>query len=209
MSGTRSAAVAGVKRKREAGKPERRTTKSRSHQTASTKDVEDPQANILRFESEILESRKNYNNIAVLIQFSKSEENESETSILAVVALCRVFTRLLSTGDMVKNKGMAEAEKMIVSWLRERYREYTQVLLDHFLRSEHAPKQSVALTLLLRLLKEESKAQKDFSLKSSMLPQIVEALLLQQEDNVARDEFAAKYFGTFDDIRYYTFRTIK
>ncbi|KAF2442037.1 CBF-domain-containing protein [Karstenula rhodostoma CBS 690.94] len=209
MSGVKAASVAGVKRKRKSGEAERRATKSKPRPQPSSDEDEDPQEEILRLETQITESRKHYNNIATLLKLSKAPEPDSEASVLAAVALCRVFTRLLSTGDMVKNKRMTEAETMIVTWLKHRYQEYIEVLLSDFLRSGHPPKQSVALTLLLRLVKEESKAQKDFNIKNSPLNRTVEALLLLPEEDGSRDEFAEKFFGTYDDIRYSTFRSIK
>jgi U3 small nucleolar RNA-associated protein 19 len=82
------------------------------------------------------------------------------------------------------------------------------VLLDSFMRSEHAPKQSVALTLLMRLVKEESK-QKDYNWKKTPLSRVIETLLLLQREDATRDEFAEKYFTKFDDIRMHTFQTIQ
>lgn len=205
----KAASVAGVKRKRLSGKAEDRAIKPKPLPKPSSDEDEDPQEEIVRLETQILESRKHYNNIATLLKLAKTSDTNDETSILAVVALCRVFTRLLSTGDMIKSKRMSESETMIVAWLKGRYREYTDVLLSHYLRSERPPKQSVALTLLLRLVKEESKAQKDFSIKNSPLSKTVDTILLLPEDDVLREEFAAKYFCTFDDIRYFTFRSIK
>lgn len=211
MSGAQAAAVAGVKRKRVSGRAEGRATKSKSHPkpTSDDDEDEDPQEEITRLEMQILESRKHYNNIATLLKLARSSDAAHEASTLAAVALCRIFTRLMSTGDMTKRKKMSEAETLIVTWLKQRYTEYTDMLLTDFLRSEHPPKQSVALTLLLRLVKEESKAQKDFNIKNSPLPKTVEALFLLPEEDGSRDEFAEKFFGTFDDIRYFTFRSIK
>ncbi|KAF1975230.1 CBF-domain-containing protein [Bimuria novae-zelandiae CBS 107.79] len=209
MLGAKAAAVAGVKRKRVSGKAEGRATKSKPRQKPSSDEEDDPQEEILRLETQILESRKYYNNIATLLKLAKASDTAHEATILAAVALCRVFTRLLSTGDMVKSKWMTESETVIVAWLKERYREYIDVLLGHFLHSENPSKQSVALTLLLRLVKEESKARKDFSIKNSPLSKTVDTLLLLPEDDGSRDEFAEKYFGAFDDIRYFTFRSIK
>ena len=209
MSGTKATAVAGVKRKRAPGKPDARAIKSKPRQKPSSDQDDDPQDEIARLEMQILESRKHYNNIATLLKLARASGADHEASTLAAVALCRVFTRLLSTGDMIKSKRMSEAETMIVTWLKQRYQEYTDVLLSNFLRSEHPPKQSVALTLLLRLVKEESRAQKDFSIKNSPFSRTVEALLLLPEEDGSRDEFAEKFFGTYDDIRYYTFRSIK
>lgn len=201
--------VAGTKRKREVGKSERRASKSKSRQQASSdEDGDDAQSDILRLEAEVLESRKHYNNIATLLQLSKDESAESEITILASVALCRIFTRLLSSGDMIKSKGMAQSEVMIVSWLKERYRDYTEALVNYFLRSKNPRKQSTALTLLMRMVKEESK-QKDFSWKKTPLTQTVETIMLLPEEDATRDEFSEKFFTKFDDIRFYTFKIIK
>jgi U3 small nucleolar RNA-associated protein 19 len=204
-----SASHAGVKRKRDPSKSERRESKTKSRRKSPSEDGHDPQAEILQLETRILESRKHYNNIATLLQLARQAEAENKTSILAVVALCRVFSRLLATGDMVKSKGMGEAEAMIVSWLKGRYQEYKDALLNDFLRSEIPPKQSVALTLLMRLVKVESTVQKDHNVKNGPLPRLIEALLLLPLDDPNRDEFAEKYFKQFDDIRFHTFQTIK
>ncbi|KAF5849622.1 hypothetical protein GGP41_005065 [Bipolaris sorokiniana] len=209
MAGTKSTAMSGIKRKRDSSKPERGESKSKSRRKSSSEDGDDLQSEIVQLEAQILESRKHYNNIATLLQRAKQSDAKNEGPILAAVALCRVFSRLLVTGDMVKSKGMSEAEGVIVSWLKERYRELCNMLLDDFLRSEHPPKQSVALTLLMRLVKEEAKSQKDYKIKNGPLPRLVEVLLHLPLDDLNREEFAEKYLKQFDDIRYQTFQTIK
>ncbi|KAH7399405.1 nucleolar complex protein 4 [Pyrenochaeta sp. MPI-SDFR-AT-0127] len=209
MSGTKSATLAGAKRKRESSKLERKESKSKSRRKSPSEDGDDIQSHIVQLEAQILESRRHYNNIATLLQLAKQPEVENEAPILAAVALCRVFSRLLATGDMLKSKGMGEAEAVIVSWLKERYREYLDVLLDNFLRSEQPAKQSVALTLAMRLVKEESKTQRDYNTKNGPLPRLIEVLLFLPTDDSNREEFAEKYFKQFDDIRYQTFKTIK
>ncbi|PVH98138.1 CBF-domain-containing protein [Periconia macrospinosa] len=214
MPGAKSPAVAGVKRKRVVDKSERRESKSKSkpRRQPSTSDEsdgdgDDPQTEILHLEAQILESRKNYNNIAKLLQLAKDEASEDEIAILAAVALCRVFTRLLAAGDMVKSKGMAQPEVLVLNWLKERYREYKDNLLGYFLVSKNVRKQSTALTLLMRTIKEESK-QRDYSWKNTALTKLVETILLSDEEEL-RDEFSEKYFGLYDDLRYYTFKIIQ
>lgn len=209
MSGSKSPSLAGSKRKRESNKAERLHTKSKTRRKSPSADEDDPQAEIQLLESQVLESRRHYNNIAILLQKAKTQEPENEAKILAAVALCRVFARLLSTGDMVKSKGMAASETVIVQWLKERYREYQDVLLHQYLRSENVPKQSVALTLLMRLVKEESKSQEEYNWKHGPFSRIVEAILLLPDNDSTRDEFAEKYFKQFDDIRFRTFKSIK
>jgi len=209
MSGKTTNSHAGVKRKRDPSKPERREPKTKSRRKSPSEDGDDVQAEILQLETQILESRKHYNNIATLLQLARPSEADNEAPILAVVALCRVFSRLLATGDMVKSKGMPETEAVIVSWLKGRYQEYKDALLNGFLRSEAPPKQSVALTLLMRLVKVEATAQKDNNVKNGPLPRLIEALLQLPLDDPNRDEFAEKYFKIFDDVRFHAFQTIK
>lgn len=210
MPGTKSVGLAGAKRKRDPNKAERRESKSKNRRKSPSDDdhAEDIQSRILQLETQILESRRHYNNIATLLQLASQPEAAEEGSILAAVALCRVFSRMLATGDMVKSKGMGEAEAVIVAWLKERYAEFQGVLLDNFLRNEHPPKQSVALTLLMRLVKEESKAQRHCNVKFGPLPHLTQVLLELPAGDLNREDFIEKYFKQFDDIRYYTFQTI-
>jgi U3 small nucleolar RNA-associated protein 19 len=208
MPGTKTAAPSGVKRKRDPAKAERREAKSKKRQKSpASNDGDDVQAEILQLEAQILESRRHYNNIATLLQLSKQPHDDAP--VLAAVALCRVFSRLHAAGDMVKSKGMGEAEATVVAWLKERYREFLDTLLQSFLRSDSPAKQSVALTLLMRLVKEESKATSDYNLKTGPLSRLIEALLFLPEHDANRDEFAEKYFKHFDDVRFHTFKTIK
>ncbi|CAI6286308.1 unnamed protein product [Periconia digitata] len=216
MPGATSPPVAGVKRKRVVDKSDRRSSKSKSKSRRQPSSgggesdddgSDDPQTEVLRLEAEVLESRKNYNNIAKLLQLAKDDDSEDEIAILAAVALCRIFTRLVVSGDMNKSKGMAQPEVLVVSWLRERYREYKDGLIAHFLNCKNVRKQATGLTLLMRSVKEESK-QSNYSWKHTVLKQIIEAVLVSKEEGL-RDEFAEKYFGKFDDIRYYTFKTIQ
>ncbi|KAL5121333.1 Maturation and nuclear export of 40S ribosomal subunits interacting protein [Pleosporales sp. CAS-2024a] len=208
MPAKTAAGNAGVKRKRDPSKPERRESRSKSRRKSPGDDGDAAQAEILQLEAQIAESRKHYNNIATLLQLARQSAAENDAPILAAVALCRVFSRLLATGDMVKSKGMGEAEAVIASWLKERYKDFLETLLKDFLQGDHGPKQSVALALLMRLVQEESKTDKNYAIKSGPLLNVVETLLLLPADDANRDEFVEKYFKQFDDIRYYTFQTI-
>ncbi|KAF2013265.1 CBF-domain-containing protein [Aaosphaeria arxii CBS 175.79] len=209
MAKTDTVSSLGKKRKRESKKSDRVQTKTKTRRTSSSEEVEDPQTVILQLESQILESRRHYNNIATLIQSVRNHDTENDSAILAAVALCRVFSRLLSTGDMVKSKGMAESEVVIVQWLKERYREYTEALIEQFLKSGIAATQSAALTLLMRLLKQEAQTQKDYNWKHGSLSRLVETVLYLPGDDTIREEFVEKYFKPYDDIRFFTFQIIK
>jgi U3 small nucleolar RNA-associated protein 19 len=209
MAGPKAVGMVGVKRKRESSKTDRQEGKTKSKRKSPSGEADDPQAAILNLESQIQESRRHYNNIATLLKSARQHDADTDNAIFAAVALCRIFSRLIATGDMVKSKGMAESEVVIVQWLKERYREYQEMLLDRYLRSGLAPIQSVGLNLLMRLIKEESQGQKDYNWKHGPFSRIVETLLLLPEQDAARDEFSEKFFRPFDDIRFHTFQAMK
>lgn len=197
----------GQKRKRVSdtnGKPKKRA-RSESEDESIT---DDPQAEILLLEEQILESKKHYNNIAKLIATAKSFVNNSDSAALASVALTRVFVRLLSSGSLTKKKDQSEKEAVVVQWLRDRYFEYKDVLLDLIKEDElGAP----ALTLAMRSLKTEGQCLNDgdeYSFPHVFLRQIVQALLDSDSED-ARCEFVDSFLTEFDDVRFYALRALK
>lgn len=209
MAHLSSAATASKKRKRESSKLEDRTQlKTKSKKNTATSKEDDPQAAILLLETQILESRRNYNNITTLISTIKQKDAKEETVVFTVVALCRIFCRLMTAGCFVKSKGTLEAEIVIIQWLKERYQEYVDILLVDFLRSDTTSKQNIAFTLLMRLIKQESKGEGEYSWRKGLLANLVEVLLLLPEDDPIRQEYAEKYMKTYDDLRFYTLQSI-
>lgn len=209
MAHLSSAATASKKRKRESSKLEDRTQlKTKSKKNTATSKEDDPQAAILLLETQILESRRNYNNITTLISTIKQKDAKEETVVFTVVALCRIFCRLMTAGCFVKSKGTLGAEIVIIQWLKERYQEYVDILLVDFLRSDTTSKQNIAFTLLMRLIKQESKGEGEYSWRKGLLASLVEVLLLLPEDNPIRQEYAEKYMKTYDDLRFYTLQSI-
>ena len=169
-------------------------------------DEDEFQSDILLLEASILESRKHYNNISKLLKYAQDLGAESQKDTIAAVALCRIFCRLMAAGSLVKTQRSNENEVTVAQWLSERYRAYKDVLLQ-VLRQGDIPRQSTALTLLMRLVKEE-KAHLNLSYETvwrrGIFASLVDVLV---EDAVAEDtrmEFVEKYVEEFDDIRYYT-----
>lgn len=203
-------AVAGHKRKRVADKgSHEKRTKSKSSSKAVAADGDDEQSRILLLESQITESRRHYNNIVELVALAKDDGAE-ESAVLAIVALCRVFCRLLAAGNLKKSKGLPDSEIMIIQWLKERYKEYTDVLLN-LLRSGEPVQQSTALTLAMRLVKEETSSQKgdgDEAWRQGLFAQLVHSLLASAEVENAREEFVEKFVEEYADVRFFTLHAI-
>jgi len=189
------------KRKSTEGKPSKRARSESSE--------DDNQAQILLLETEIFASKQNYNNIATLIKLLRDDDEDAETSVVAAISLCRVFTRLMVSGEMTKREGMSEKEAVVVKWLKERYSEYKTAILA-LLGEEDIS--TTALTLCMRLLKTEGQhlhGSKEYNFPTKFLTDIVRVLLKSGSDGTTRKEFSAKYVEENDDLRFYALEAIE
>ncbi|KAM3484787.1 hypothetical protein MY8738_001906 [Beauveria namnaoensis] len=191
------------KRKRSA--PAEKITKRQ--RAASSEDEEDPNAEILLLEQGILESKKNYNNIAVLLRKAADFTPGNPEAMLSTVALCRIFMRLLAQGSLVSKKSLSEKEQVVVGWLRDQFSQFKNVLLDLLGEDDVA---LTALTLCMRTLKAEGEFLRDesvYAFPRDFLGKVVKNIIASENDELRRmyiEEFAEQY----DDIRYYTFASV-
>ena len=182
--------------------------KKRKRNTAQ--DETDSVSRILILESQVLESRRYYNNIVTILKRCWGQDTEpgDEDSTVAVVALYRIFCRLMALGKFAQPRDTTENEVTIVQWLNARYIEYKEMLLTT-LSQGGSNKQSTALTLLMRLVKEEAthlKLSEDVHWRTGTFSRVLKALsdaVDPPEDII--DQFGQEYVRTYDDIRFYTF----
>jgi U3 small nucleolar RNA-associated protein 19 len=170
---------------------------------------EDVQARILLLENQIFESRKNYNNISTLIKLSRDGINSSGVSVISSIALCRIFSRLLASGDLTKTPDATEKESVVTLWLRERYLEYKAILVQLLNREDSGP---TALTLCMRMLKSEGtylRNEQDYCFPTVFLKNIIQRLMSANCGEAIRNEFAGKYLEEYDDIRFYSFAAVE
>ncbi|OAA42603.1 CCAAT-binding factor [Metarhizium rileyi] len=199
----KGAAVEGSKRKR-ASAGEKPAKRHRS----SSEESEDPNAKILLLEQGILESKKNYNDITVLLSTASEYENDEPESLLAAVALCRVFVRLLAQRSLTIKKSLSEKEAVVVSWLKDQLFQYKSLLMNLLRQDELAV---TALTLSMRLLKAEGEflhSNEEYLFPTAFLEDIVKAVLLSDNEDI-RHAYIEDFAEQFDDIRYFTFKSVK
>ena len=182
---------------------------SKRKRLTSEESSEEPdlQENILSLEEKILESRTNYNSIHTLLEYLGSSDRGSKKNVLAAVALCRVFCRLMAGGSLNKHKEKAGNENTIAQWLGERLQEYENGILK-MLKEPDVERQSTALTLLMRLVKEEAKhlnKLKESVWRDGIFGKLVHKLLEDEVVEETRAAFVKSYVGKYDDVRYYTF----
>ncbi|KAI1142165.1 nucleolar complex protein [Hypoxylon sp. FL0543] len=194
------------KRSKASGKSLEKVSKRAKAETRDSSE-EDPQAEILELENAILESKKNYNNITTLLELAQKDGNHESTQ-LAMVSLCRVFLRLLASGNLARRDGQSEKDIVVVQWLKKRLGDYKQIILSALGQEESA---STALTLAMRVLQAEGRHMNDSdesNFPKVFLRDIVGALVRDGSEDV-RQEFCEKFLGEFADVRFYTFKALK
>jgi U3 small nucleolar RNA-associated protein 19 len=180
----------------------------RRRSSVSSDESEDPNAKILLMEQGILESRKNYNDITVLLTTANGFKDGDSESMLATVALCRIFLRLLAQGSLATKKTLSEKDQVVVAWLRKQFGEFKKTLAAILKDEELAP---TALTLCMRTLKAEGETfseKDDYIFPRSFLRDIVLSLI-ESENSEIMKVFVEEFVEQFDDIRYYTLDAIK
>ncbi|KAL9030565.1 MAG: hypothetical protein Q9196_001326 [Gyalolechia fulgens] len=195
-------------------KRQTRTTDLKPNQLDKTRKIEkrvsqaaEIEEEILLLENQIRESRQHYNKIPVLLHYCQGYDVNNRRAITAAVALCRIFCRLMAVGSMSKPRNATENELIIVHWLRSQLEVYTTTLVD-VLASADPAMQSTALTLLMRLLKEEAES---LGLKPSKIwregafPRIISTVANFATSHEVKEEFVREYMQPYDDVRYYGF----
>ena len=172
--------------------------------------VDDYRSEILQLEDNILGSRRQYNSIPELLALAREPEGGVGRQQFAVVALCRIFCRLMAVGSMTRTGAEAENDAVILRWLRERYADYQAIILN-ILGSGDFERQTAALTLSMQLVKEEAsnmKLDEHRLWKSGVFPGVVRALVIARSDDRIREQFIKDFVEEYDDIRFYTFSVL-
>ncbi|KAL9099641.1 MAG: hypothetical protein Q9163_004882 [Psora crenata] len=186
------------------------SARKRSRTNARLDQKKDQESEIPLLESRILESRKHYNDIVILLDITRDAQSENKRDILAAVALCRVFCTLMAAGSLSKSKDVSESELTVVRWLIEKLKEFYASLLRH-MDGNDVSRQTAALTLIMRLLKEEATHLhvSDHEIWSkNLFSGIIAALLKSATANMVATMFLEQYVEKYDDIRYYFFARV-
>lgn len=205
----KAASTEGLKRKRSSSTHEKSTTERRKRASStSSNESEDASAKILSMEEGILESRKNYNDLTVLLSTANEFKHGGQESMLSTVVLCRIFIRLLTQGALIAKKTLSEKDLFIVGWLKERFAEFKKILATILQDEELA---TPALTLCMKTLKAEGEFLYDkdeYTFPRAFLREIVSSLFESENEDVVK-AYVEEYVEQYDDIRYFTFNAVK
>lgn len=201
--------TAGKKRKRVDA--DAKTSREKHGSSMLQKKQKVSKEHIEELEAGIIESQRNYNDIAEL-QTIATNEDDSEAALQAYVSLCRIFGTLMAGGNLTKSNSNAESEIVIFQWLKDRYSEYQDALLD-LQQQGTLRERKIALELSMRLTKEETthlKHQGDFVWRSGIFAKAVRQILERAPvEDETRSEFARSYIVKYDDVRYWTTKVIE
>ncbi|KAG0335981.1 hypothetical protein BG000_007051 [Podila horticola] len=181
--------------------------RTESTQTPSAKNIKDTVDQIRLLERQVAESKTHLNNLVTLNEFC---ENASPKVIHAAMhALFRVFSAMVNRGELQKpKKAAAEDKKATVTlWLRDHYIQYLNRMCQ-ILNYPEAGLQVPALKILMDLVKVESAflgvQSGGHHFANDLYHRIVEALLnCSNMSQPLLSEFTEKYFGFYDDLRFY------
>ncbi|KAK9330213.1 CBF/Mak21 family-domain-containing protein [Lipomyces starkeyi] len=181
----------------------KRTTEPRSGKTSQA--PEPTPRSIIELEQQISSSTEYYNNLVYLIEYLNS--SDSQIALLAATSLFRSFARMLAAGLLNKPipSSVALAQETVTSWLRDRYKDFKSKLI-FLLNDKNAENAFTSLTILVRLVKEESNylapTKGEYYFPKALVRRILYALLNQSDDELLL-EFVEKYVNKYDDLRYY------
>ncbi|MCJ1288320.1 hypothetical protein MMC26_007675 [Xylographa opegraphella] len=170
----------------------------------------DPALNIRDLERLILKSRQYYNNISTLLACMTSSEVSQFRIHEAVLALCRIFSRLMARGGMTAPQHLDKNESMVVEWLRRKYEEYCDNLLDSLANGTSEEKRT-SLTVLMQLFREEYSGQnsnEELTWNKGIFPSIVQVVINLITRDRIQETFIEEYVEQCADIRFYTFQTL-
>ena len=167
-------------------------------------------SHINSLEQQIINSRRHYNSLIVLIELASWNKNPSFQQHHAVVALCKVFCRLMAAGHLTKTKSSPGNEIIIIQWLEERLQDVHNLLLDMLLQGSQE-QQSSALMLCMQLYKEEAthlKSDEESAWNKGFFPDIFQSLMSDKTSYQTKEEFVKNFVDGYDDIRLYTFKML-
>ncbi|MCJ1396401.1 hypothetical protein MMC18_009291 [Xylographa bjoerkii] len=195
------------KRKRGAAAAASTSRKSSTTLIQGSPKHEDPGLDVSDLEGQLLKSRQYYNNISTLLEYMRLSEENQTRNHEAVLALCRIFSRLMAGGSMTAPPQKDKNESIIVGWLKGKYQEYRGILLDSLSNRTHK-EQSTSLTILMQLFKEEHsgpKSNEELTWKKGTFPSIVQAVSNSTTGDRIQEIFIG-YVKRFSDIKFYTFQ---
>lgn len=171
----------------------------------------DIRTKIQTLEKHILKSRRHYNSISILLGYVRDQQGKCHEDILAAVALGRIFTQFLASGNMSAPIRSPKSEIMVVKWLIQKYEDYKIELL-RMTTSPFPDKSLTALTLIMQLIREDASQRNladEAPWRNGLFPQLLNLLVSAANIEDVRTKFIDEYLKIYDDVRYFSFSLLE
>jgi U3 small nucleolar RNA-associated protein 19 len=177
-----------------------------------SKNIEAATEKIRELEAGIKQSVDNVNNIVSLLKYCQADEDPIK--FYAMKALHRVFVKLADDGKFDYKKGVISKKKRktelsateeVKSWIRQKFVDYIDVLLQ-FLHNSEPGIQIPALTIIMDFEKQISEDKEDSqkqAFQNFLFPRVVANLIMNTNLNAKFLEEFKNKFLTYDDIRFH------
>jgi U3 small nucleolar RNA-associated protein 19 len=187
------------KRKRDDGRPRE------SHKRRAVSTVHSSSLDIELLEKRIAENpSKNRKDVETLIQEINLSDPDSKINLKAAVALCKAFSRLVSSGTLTKNGHESEQSHELSRWYVQQYGIYRMALVN-LLQSVSASQRLPILHLCWRVLEQDAELL-DHSVwhSDSMFRPLLAAVTEMPDGTDIRETFVGEYMNACHDCCYHS-----
>jgi U3 small nucleolar RNA-associated protein 19 len=157
---------------------------------------------IQKLENELSKTPNGKSQICDLISFFDLSTPDSEDNLKVAICLCRVFSRMMASGQFTWQKLKEEP-----GWQIKEYQSY-QSIVQQCLKNGHGSTPTTMLKLHMKMLKEESSHNPNSFRIFESFPGLVTALVDAVDGADVRKTFAEDYVRQYQDCCYYSLEAI-
>ncbi|KKY26451.1 putative ribosome biogenesis protein noc4 [Phaeomoniella chlamydospora] len=161
------------------------------------------QQRISELEAAIAEGTNTLENVATLLSFVPTDGSKSSKAPVALISLCKCFTRLMASGHIKPSFDSNTGSSKISRLLREYYATYQDILLQ-LLHKGTSKTQITALQLSFQMLKAQSEHLEENVWHSKAFFDLMTTLFEAQDGAGVRALYSQEYFSIYNDCTYHT-----
>lgn len=146
-------------------------------------------------------------NVSALLTLFKAEEQQKGTNLPVLVSLCKVFTRLMVSGEIVTARHAKAQSTVDSDTLRKLYEKYHECL-QLSIHDGPADIQVACLKLSMRMLKGQAEHLEENVFSSSIYANLVATIIDANDGSDLRSVFIDDYLSVYHDCKFFTLENI-
>ena len=147
---------------------------------------------------------KNYKDVQTLIQMLDPANPDAKINLKAGVALCKVFARLVVSGNLRKDEHGSTQSQELSKWYLQQYGRY-RTILAHLLRSVSAVQRLPIVHLCWRVLEQDAELLgNSIWVSDSMFKPLLSAVVEVPGGTDVRQAYVEEYMNQCHDCCYHS-----